>query len=116
MRGQYEFKEAENRIIQKAGLWAMLLAIAMFVQATANLLGSQNVLAAAVDAVVGVFYLLGALALRKVVATQGNDVALMLSALKKLGVAFMIRSIVMLIAAALVVTVGIIVLLVVVAV
>jgi hypothetical protein len=104
MRGEYEFKESENRIIGKAALWAKILAIVMFVEAVVEILNSMNAVSAGIYVTVGIFYLLGAKALKGVVDTAGNDVTLMMSALKKLGIAFLIRIIVTAITAAIIIT------------
>jgi hypothetical protein len=114
--GEYEFTEPENRVIGKCGLWATILAIVMFVEAGLELINSQNVLLVAAYVVTGVFYLLGGKALKGVVNTQGSDVTLMMSALKKLRIAFTIRVIVTAITAAIILTLLIVVLVVVVAV
>jgi hypothetical protein len=115
-QGEYEFSDTENRVIGKCGLWATILAIVMFVEAGVELINSQNILLVAAYVVTGVFYLLGGKALKGVVKTQGSDVSLMMSALKKLRVAFTIRVIVTAITAALILTILIVVLVVVVAV
>jgi hypothetical protein len=102
--GEYEFTESENRVIGKAGLWALVLAIVMFVEAGAELINSFNFLIVGVYVTIGLFYLLGGKALKAVVNTQGRDVSLMMSALKKLRIAFTIRVIVTAIAAAVLLT------------
>lgn len=108
MRPQYEFKESENRIVGKAGTWAMILAIVMFTQATFDLIGSQNFISAGIGVTIGIFYLLASRSLKGVVNTEGDDVSLMMRALNKLGVAFLIRAIVTGIAAAVLLTIAII--------
>jgi hypothetical protein len=113
--GEYEFSPSENRIIGKAALWAKILAIVMFVQAGVEILNSMNAVSAGIYVTVGIFYLLGAKALKGVVETAGNDVTLMMSALKRLGVAFLIRIIVTAITAAVIITILIVVVAVVVA-
>ena len=109
MRGEYEFTEPENRIIAKTALWSKILAIVMFVEAGVEILNSMNVVSAGIYVTVGVFYLLGGKALKNVVDTQGNDVTLMMSALKKLGIAFLIRIIVTAITAAILITILIVI-------
>lgn len=108
MRPQYEFKEPENRIIGKGALWAMILAIVMFVQAAFDLIGSQNFISAGIGVTTGIFMLLASRAFKGVVVTEGVDVALMLRALNKLGIVFLIRAIVTGIAAAVLLTIAII--------
>ena len=108
VRSQYEFKQPENRIVGKAALWAMILAIVMFTQALFDLIGTQNVLSAGIGVTVGVFYLLASRSLKGVVVTEGDDVSLMLRALNKLSVAFLIRAIVTGVAAAVLITIAII--------
>lgn len=108
--GEYEFSEAENGIIGKAGLWATILAIVMFVEAGVELLSNQNFISAGIYVTIGIFYLLGGKALKGVVNTEGSDVTLMMSALNKLGTAFLIRIIVTAIAGGIIILVGAIVL------
>jgi len=103
--GEYEFTDSENRVIGKAGLWALILGIVMFVQAGVELLNSQNIVLVGVYVTVGIFYLLSGKSLKAVVNTQGSDVSLMMSALKKLRVALLIRVIVTAITAAVILTV-----------
>lgn len=103
---QYEFSPTENATIGKAAVWARVLGIVMFVQAAVNLLSDFNVIGAGINVVVGIFYLLGGLALKQVVDTSGRDVTLMIGALRKLGNAFLTRIIVMLIGVGLLITVG----------
>jgi hypothetical protein len=106
MRGEYEFKESENRIIGKTALWSKILAIVMFVEAGVEILNNFNVVSAGIYVVIGIFYLLGGKALKAVVDTEGSDVTLMMSALNKLGTAFLIRIIVTAIAAGLILIIG----------
>jgi len=108
MTGQYEFSARDNETIGKAGLWAFILGILFFVQAGFALVPDFNFVAAGVDVTIGIFYLLGGRALKAVVATEGRDVTFMLSALSKMGNAFLVRIIVMSIVLALIVTVGVI--------
>lgn len=109
MSGQYEFSAMENRTIGKVGLWALVLGIVYFVDGAVSLFPDFNVVAAGLSVTIGIFYFLGGRAFKKVVDTEGSDVTFMLSALSKVGIAFMVRFILMMIAAGVLVTVGIIV-------
>lgn len=109
MSEQYEFNEMENRTIAKVGLWAMVLGIVYFVDGALSLFPDFNVVAAGISVTVGVFYLLGGRAFRAVVNTEGRDVTFMLSALSKVGIAFLVRTILMLVVGGILVTVGIVV-------
>ena len=106
---EYEFSHTENETIAKAATWGKLLGIVMFVQAGLTLISDFNVIGAGINVTIGIFYLLGGVALRKVVETEGRDVALLMHALHKLGNAFLTRILVMAIAMALLLSVGVIV-------
>lgn len=108
MSGQYEFNEMENRTIAKVGLWAMVLGVVYFADAALSLVPDFNVIGAGISVTIGIFYLLGGRAFRTVVNTEGSDVTHMLSALSKVGIAFLVRIILMLILGGVLVTVGII--------
>ncbi|MFO8072663.1 MAG: hypothetical protein R6V85_12395 [Polyangia bacterium] len=92
--GEHEFGPEEDAVISKAAFWARALGAVMFVQAAFDLLSSFNLLGAGISIAIGIFFFLGGGSLRKVVDTSGQDVSLMMTALHKIGNAFLTRIIV----------------------
>jgi hypothetical protein len=92
--GSYEFSPHENQTVDKLALWSKALGIVLFVQA-AFALFQVNILNVLINLVMGLMFFQGGLALSKVVSSQGNDLMHMMDALNKLGIAFLIRIILM---------------------
>lgn len=102
--GTYEFNEAENSIIDKAAgrakLWGVISTVigAMEVLATCGSIGNPGFAVALplgiVGIVVGITFVGVGNALKNVVNTRGNDVAHMMTAIEKMGSAFLIQAIV----------------------
>jgi hypothetical protein len=102
---EYEFKEAENIVIGGCGgrarVWGVLCVVAGAVQLVASLLnivgliqgnGAIFMLPAGVfNVVLGVYFTRAGGALKNVVSTQGNDITLMMNALRNLSRALLVQ-------------------------
>jgi hypothetical protein len=90
--GGYEFGETENRVIAAAATWTLILGIITILQAVGNLFGEKsNFINAGLNATIGAFMIGSSMAFRKVVNTQGNDVAHLIEALDKFSTVLIIR-------------------------
>ncbi len=107
--GGYEFGEAENKVVTAAATWTLVLGIITILTAVSNLFGeNSNFLNAALNGVIGAFMIGSSAAFRKVVNTQGNDVAHLMEALDKFSTVLIIR-IVLLILVGVILMIGVMV-------
>jgi hypothetical protein len=102
--GNYEFNQLENSVIDKcaarAKLWGWISAVLGGCQILGGGCGSLSSAMLALYVPYGIVFLIVGItfigvgnSLRYVVTTQGNDVGHMMTALQKLGSAFLIQSI-----------------------
>jgi len=109
-RLDYEFTQRENKTIQKAASWAKILAIVIFIQAGLSAiqqLAALNIcgviVGVGVALAVGISFFQAGKSLQAVVDTEGSDIGHMMTALERLGTAFMIRIVLVCVAIGLVV-------------
>ncbi len=105
--GEYEFTTLENQTVDKAATWTKILAIVMIIDGGLALFGC-NIIGAAIKIAIGVYFLNAAKALKAVVDTEGSDVTNMMTALDKIGSAFIVRIWVMVIGVCLMLVLGMI--------
>jgi hypothetical protein len=119
--GQYEFNQAENQVIGKAGgrifTWGMiqtimcalglLLGLFTLVMGVVALAGGTAaplingfilLLETGLGLYLGILYLKAGSALKGVVNTQGNDIPLLMGALSRLGTTFFVQTIIFILA------------------
>lgn len=106
----YEFTTEENRVIARTALWSSVLGGALCVQAMLKLVDfAENpigtLVTIVISLIIGGSFLYGGASLRKVVDTEGLDIAHLMEALRQLTRAFTIRIVLVLI---MVVLVGIV--------
>ena len=100
--GHYEFTAAQNEILKKAATWAGLLA--WILMASGGLMAIGGILsldverlgaliAAAIYFIIGLNFRGAAVSMKTVVETAGNDIDHLMTALDKLGSAFMVMGI-----------------------
>ncbi len=89
----YEFTDPQNAIIQKTATYARLWGIISIFVGAIQILAAQ-LLAGIVSIVIGMVFIGVAGSLKAVVVTEGNDIDHMMTAVQKLGTAFMIQVIV----------------------
>jgi hypothetical protein len=98
----YEFSAGEGRVIRKTAAyargWGILSMVIASVQITMGIValremapGVVQLPAGIVQVVVGIAFIQAASSLREVVRTEGNDIAHMMSAVRALGVAFLVQ-------------------------
>ncbi len=108
----YEFNASENEVVARTARYARGWGIVSIVIGAFGILGSLQALggnAAALaqlppgvaNVVIGGFFISTARSLRSVVTTQGDDIAHLIEALRKLGLAFLIQLVVFALAFAL---------------
>jgi hypothetical protein len=102
---QYEFREAENVVISDCGgrarIWGILCILAGAVQLVASLLNIVRLIpgngaifslpAGAFNILLGVYFMRAGGALQSVVDTRGNDITLMMDALRSFSRAFLVQ-------------------------
>jgi hypothetical protein len=92
----YEFSAAQNGIIKDVASWLMLLGVFSLVGAAGKFIGRQsNVLGAVLDIVVGCLMILSSSAFKRIVTTEGKDVANLMEALTKFNTVLIIRIVVL---------------------
>jgi NADH:ubiquinone oxidoreductase subunit 6 (subunit J) len=90
----YEFNDQQNGIIKECSTWLIVVAVGMFIDAAGKMMGAQrSIVGAIITIVVGVLMVMSATSFKKVVDTQGNDVAHLMEALDKFGNVMLVRSI-----------------------
>jgi hypothetical protein len=102
---EYEFGEAENVVIGSCGgraqIWGILCVVAGAVQIVASILNIVHLIqgngwifmlpAGVFNCVMGVYFTRAGAALKSVVATQGNDITLMMNALRNMARALLVQ-------------------------
>jgi hypothetical protein len=86
----YEFNDAENKVIGNCATWARVLAIVWFVLGALAIFNC-NPFTPIYNGVTGGFMMSAGGSLSAVVKTQGNDVANMMAALRKMRTVFAVR-------------------------
>lgn len=99
--GMYEFDAAQNRILRSAATWTLALGIILLVQAVLQLV-QIAIFGALANGAMGTMLILTSGALRKVVSTQGQDVPYLMKALSNFSNMLLFRSILFLLAIALI--------------
>lgn len=98
---QYEFNEAENRVVTRTGTFAIVLGCVRIVLGLASVLSCNPcsiVFNLAYEGTVGGLFINSGLKLGQIAKTQGQDVTHMMSALNSIYIAILVRIIVMILA------------------
>jgi hypothetical protein len=105
---QYEFSEQENKTIERCAAWAKALAVLNYVMAGLQVI-NLNIVGIIINVGIGIAFWRASKSLADVVETQGNDVQHLMSSLKSISAALMIRLVLVAVGLGVVLLVGLIV-------